>query len=220
MSSVRFNVSAIHDALKEFQKAFPDINEQILMKREDVTDQMVDHIVKAYEFMNELLDRRIDIFTPAGLNSLLEINHIVLCGTDPDTRSQYYKHVMETRTRFLKRIRPIKAWVLKSFDDMDPWKLATGFYTRNLSQPQLFLEGNHRSGNILLNYLLISKRMPPYVVSVETSREYLDLSGDIKFTDKENSWDTTLKMPGHRKKFQNFLRKASSRDYLIGDLSA
>jgi len=209
-----FHLENIEKSLRGFKRDFNEINDQLAMRREPMTDLWVDQILEAYVFLNDLLRKGMDLFTPAGLHALLEMNHIVLCGSEKDTRSQYYQHLDETRKSFLKKIRPIKEWVLKKKDSSDPWKLATGYYSRALSQPQLFIEGNHRTGNIVLNYLLISKKAPPYIVSRETARLYLDLSGDIKFTDKDSSWDSTLRMPGHRKRFQEFLKNHTSDHYL------
>ncbi|MFW5800770.1 MAG: hypothetical protein ACOCVC_01945 [Spirochaeta sp.] len=213
--SVVFNIQTIKADLQDFQRDFEQINNRIAMRREDVTDTMIAQIVDAYRFLNDLLSRGMDLFTPAGLNSLLEMNHIVLCGTDSTTRRQYYHHLNETRKSFLKRIKPIKEWVLRKRDNGNPHKLAAGFYSRMLSQPQLFLEGNHRTGNILLNYLLVSKGAEPFVISPATAQAYLDISGDIKFSNKENSLDANVKLPGHRKRFRQFLEENCSSRYVI-----
>ncbi|MDF1567393.1 MAG: hypothetical protein P1P77_05190 [Spirochaetaceae bacterium] len=214
MSSPRFHISAINSALKDFQAEFLTINENLAMKREDVSDDMVNQIVEAYVFLNGLLQKGMDLFTPAGMHSLLEMNHIVLCGSDPDQRMNYYHHIAETRARFMKRIKPIRAWVEKNEKKSNPYKLAAGFYLQNLSQPQLFIEGNHRTGNILVNYLLVSKGLPPYIITPDTAKEYLDISGDIKFTDKDNSIENTIKMPGQKKRFISLLQEHSETRFL------
>lgn len=200
-----FHVRAIEESLRGFQHEFPAINDRLAMRREDMTGAMVDQIVEAYAFLNSLLRKEMDLFTPAGLHALLEMNHIVLCGSDRATRTLYYTHLDETRKSFLAKIRPIKDWVLKKKQQTDPFDLATGFYSMMLSRPQLFLEGNHRTGNVILNYLLISKGSAPYIVSAADAHTYLDISGDIKFTDNGNYLDTALRMPGHRKRFRAFL---------------
>lgn len=209
-----FELQSIEESLREFLLEFPHINDRLAIRREELTPEMVDSIVEAYRFLNTLLEKEMDLFTPAGLHALLELNHIVLCGVDIETREQYYEHLQETRRTFIRQIREIKDWVLKKRKTSDPWRLATGFYSRALSRPQLFLEGNHRTGNIVLNYLLISKGAPPYIVSVDTAPTYLDISGDIKFTDNGNQLDTALRMPGHRKRFQSFLRSAVDSRFL------
>lgn len=210
-----FSTREIEASLRDFSGQFAEINDTLAMRREVLTAGMVDQIIEGYEFLNSLLAKGMDLFTPAGLNALLEMNHLVLCGSDKTTRTQYYEHLNETRKSFLKKIRPIKEWVLARKESEDPFRLATGFYTQVLSHPQLFLEGNHRTGNILLNYLLVSRGTPPYVVSVDTARAYLDLSGEIKFTAKDKSLNS-IRMAGHRKRFARFLQESVDPVYLGG----
>ena len=209
-----FELSAIDEALRGFLEAFPRINDTLLMRREDFSTIMIDNILEAYSFLNDLLSRGMDLFTPAGLHGLLEMNHLVLCGSDSNTRAQFYTHLQETRKSFLVKIKPIKDWVLQNLSSADAFKLAAGFYSQMLSQPQLFLEGNHRTGNIILNYLLISKGANPYVADAGSAAQYLDISGDIKFTSKISAIESTLKMPGHRKRFVRFLEEATDARFV------
>lgn len=213
-----FNVPTIADSLFAFREAFPTINDRLAIRREELTPEMVENIVEAYRYLNSLLAKKMDLFTPAGLHGLLELNHIVLCGTDRTTRAQYYAHLEETRKSFLRQIRPIKDWVLRKRTGNDPYHLATGFYSRMLSRPQLFLEGNHRTGNIVLNYLLVSRSIAPYIVKTRNADIYLDISGDIKFTDNGNYLDTALRMPGHRNRFRAFLRQEVDNTFLEAEV--
>lgn len=211
-----FHLDNIEHSLEIFRKEFPAINRQLDTKREIFTSEMKQNIIQAYDFLNSLLEKRIDLFLPSGLHHLLELNHIVLCGTDIRKRQEYFHHLDETRKKFLHRIDRIKDWVLRHRRDEDAFKLAAGFYAKSLSKPQLFLEGNHRTGNIILNYLLLSKHQPPFVMSRETALEYLNLSGDIKYTDSENGLETAFKMPGHRKRFAAFLKRSVDSSFLRG----
>lgn len=211
----QFNLKSIGQAISSFQKHFTAISEKLHMRREELDQEMSDRILSAYDFLNSLLAKDVDLFTPAGMHNLLELNHIVLCGTDAVTRTQYYNHLQETRSGFLKKVRPIKEWVIKKREKNDPWKVATGYYAKSLSQPQLFIEGNHRTGNIILNYLLISKDKPPFVISEHSAVEYLNLSTMIKFSNKNSALDSTLKFPGLRKKFHDFLKEKGNLDFLM-----
>ena len=212
---MRFNIDEIGAALAEFQEHFPGINETLEMRRETFSPVMRTRILEAYTFLNFLLERGSDLFTPAGLHSLLEMNHIVLCGSGPENRQDFYQHLAETRKNFQRRIKPIASWVLANRNGDKPYRLATGFYTRMLSRPQLFLEGNHRTGNIILNYLLVSKGKAPYIVSAETAKEYLDLSGNIKFTNNSSAMETAFMMPAHAKRFRAFLKEQGSDRFLV-----
>ena len=211
----QFELEAIQEALEGFMIAFDEVNRRLVLEREALTREMVDRIVSAYEFLNGLLRKEIDVFTPAGLHAMLELNHLVLCGSDPAVRTGYYSHLTATRKRFLKRIGPVRSYVLKRRGrKQNPHEVAAGFYSRMLSYPQLFLEGNHRTGNILLNFLLISAGASPYVPTAEHAHLYLNLSGDFKLTERDNAFDTALKMPKYRKQFETFLGEYGDSRYV------
>lgn len=214
-----FDLKKIEHSLEEFRKDFARINNLLFNKRETFTIEMKENLLAAYAFLNELLSKDIDLFLPSGLHHLLELNHIVLCGTSTSKRNEYYHHLKETRKKFLDRIDKIKKWVIKHRSDEDAFKLAAGFYAKSLSKPQLFMEGNHRTGNIILNYLLLSKKAAPYIISRQTALDYLNLSGDIKFTDSENGFESTFKMPKYRNRFAEFLKTSVNQAYLIGNSS-
>jgi len=216
-----FELESIREALEGFRASFAEVNSRLTLERELLTSEMVERIVLAYEFLNDLLRKDMDVFTPAGLHAMLELNHLVLCGSDPSVRTGYYSHLTATRKRFLKRIGPVRSYVLKRRDrQRDPHEIATGFYSRMLSYPQLFLEGNHRTGNILLNFLLISAGAAPYVPTEAHAHLYLNLSGDFKLTERDNAFDTTLKMPKYRRQFQTFLTEYGDTRYVRCDSRA
>lgn len=210
-----FSVPDIESALTGLLQHFDVVQSRLDMRREALTGEMVEHLVSAYRYLNEMLQKGMDVFTPVGMYGMLELNHLVLCGDDPRVRTDYYSHLTATRQRFLKRIHPIRKWVLKQQNrGRDPYEVATGLYSRVLSYPQLFLEGNHRTGNILLNYVLVSAGESPYIATAEDAHVYLNLSGDFKLTERDNTFDTALKMPGFRKEFQRFLRDYGSSGFV------
>jgi hypothetical protein len=217
MQSPRFDIDEIDEALSDFQSHFEEINDRLSLHRENITRAMIDNILQAYLFLNQLLDDDIDLFSLGGLHSLLELNHIVLCGTDRRTRVEYHSHILETRTVFHKGIRPIQKWVGDNrHARKSPYKLAAGFYALALSQPQLFIEGNHRTENVVLNYLLISAGEPPFVISSRNAFDYLELSGRIKFSYKQNILKGKWGIPGLRKAFSGLLKQNASEQYLVG----
>lgn len=60
------------------------------------------------------------------------------------------------------------------------WIRAPGLYTRTLGRPQLFIEGNHRTGALLMSYVLVREGQPPFVLSVDNAAAYFDLSAAIR----------------------------------------
>ena len=151
------------------------------MKREHFTDEMLENILLAYSHLNHLIAADIPLFSPGGLHSMLEINHLVLCGDNPATRLEYHRHIMETRNKFYQNLEYVRNWIYKKASKKHPFKFAAGFYCRALSFPQLFIESNHRSLNILINYLLLSRGKPPFIIDSRTAFEYFEISAKIKF---------------------------------------
>jgi hypothetical protein len=49
------------------------------------------------------------------------------------------------------------------------WKRAAGVYVRTLSEPELFIEGNHRSGALVMSYILAREGYPPFVLTAENA---------------------------------------------------
>ena len=212
--AAQFDIKRIEAALHGFQQEFDAINARLSLHRERLDDAMLGNMLAAYRFLNTLMQSGVDLFSEAGLHSLAEINHIVLCGTDPAVRREYYRHIVETRSRFNKLVRPVRKWVNKHRNDADPVALASGFYLRMLSRPQLFIEGNHRSGNIVLNYLLVGRGHAPLVVTRDNAFEYLEVSGEIKFTERETVGRGPFKLAGYRREFSRVVRRYASAEFL------
>jgi hypothetical protein len=47
---------------------------------------------------------------------------------------------------------------------------------RGVSEPQLLIEGNHRTGALVLSYILAREGRPPFVLTAENAKAYLDPS--------------------------------------------
>ncbi len=142
---------------------------------------------------------------PDATEHLLELNHIVLCGADPLRRMEYAPHLQATRHRFFTMIQPLKRWHQKHGDDATV-KVAAQLYVGVLSQPQLFIEGNHRTGGLIASYLLLMGGKDPFVLNPQNAVAYFEPSSRIKFTDKR-SIKGRLKLPKYEKGFKEFLEE-------------
>lgn len=212
--TVLFDTSAINASLHAFQQKFSQINHGLTRGRDEFTTELRQNIIDAYTFLNEQLKLGIRLFSPAGLHIMLELNHIVLCGCNSRVRLQYHSHVLATRARFLKNITKTRSWVLKKHQGYPPRKLAVEFYFRAISQPQLFIEGNHRTENIIMNYILVSKGANPFIISPDTAHRYLELSGDMKFTEKENPIHHVLGSGKRKKELRKLIEQCESNRYV------
>ncbi|WP_028972963.1 hypothetical protein [Spirochaeta cellobiosiphila] len=208
-----FDLKAIEKNFKHFQKNFDHINDNLEMRREDFTKTIISQLMEGYEFLNSLWSRDIDLFSLSGLYNMLELNHIVLCGTDKRVRREHYQHLETTRKNFQSRIQPIYDWYKRNALKHNPYKIAAQYYGQALSFPQLFFEGNHRTENMIVNYYLLNKGLPPYIIHIDTAIEYLNVSSRIKFSDKDKMGEG-FKRIKHTKDFRKFIETHGNNEYL------
>lgn len=185
---------------------FDSINLKLKLRRDDFDDVIFNNIMCAYEYLNWLIKNDIDIFGHKGLNHIIELNHRVLCGSDPDVRKEYKHHLDETQKKFYKGIHPIKKWYSNHYKKDSHLKVASEIYVGVVSQPQLFIEGNHRTGSLIASWILLNGNSAPFVLTIENAIAFFDPSSQIKFTDKRK-FESTFKLPKYKKSFKKFLKE-------------
>src|SRR5262249_43544607 len=93
------------------------------------------------------------------------------------------------------------------------WKRAAGVYIRVLSEPELFIEGNHRTGALIMSYILARDGQPPFVLTVDNAKAYFDPSTLIT-KKKKKSLALLFEMPRIKREFSDFLMAQRDRKYL------
>jgi hypothetical protein len=216
MGKNRLNLQAIEQSLRHVQRDFPKINAILRSRRDSMTDEVLENMMSGYAFINCAIADDTDLFDPEYAAGLLELNHIVLCGHDPDRRWEHRKHIRATTQRFYTQdqynISDILRWHREHAHE-SAWKRAAGVYVRILSQPQLYIEGNHRTGALVMSFILAREGKTPFVLTVENALAYFDPSTLIKETNKT---PTTLlmKLPRMKKRFARFLEAQADTQYL------
>ena len=99
-----------------------------------------------------------------------------------------------------------------------PWQRAAGVYVRGLSEPQLFIEGNHRTGALIMSHILARSGRPPFVLSVDNAVEYFDPSSVIKVT-RKSTFTLLFQLPKIKRRFAKFLEAKSDPGYLLGGMA-
>jgi hypothetical protein len=199
------------------QQEFARINPALSPPRDPMSDDAVTNMVAGYELVDALVAGGIDLFAMGNLKYLLELNTTVLCGTDPVKREEYARHRQTTEQRFYEEqhggIRDLVEWY-EGRSGESPWMRAAGMYIRLLSRPQLFLEGNHRTGALAMSYVLVRENEPPFVLTTENAATYFDPSAVIQDTEKQGL-AMLFRSPGLTRRLATFLVDHADRKYLL-----
>ncbi len=216
MDQYRLDLKTIEQSLRDVQREFPKINEVLHSRRDSMTDEVLENMLAGYTFVDKAVADGVDLFTLRHATALLELNHIVLCGVNQQVRQEYQTHIEAATQRFHTQeefnIDDILRWYYRH-EDESSWKRAAGVYVRILSQPQLYIEGNHRTGALIMSYILLRDGKAPFVLTVGNAKAYFDPSTLVKETQKTA---TTLltKFPRMKKRFADFLREQAHEQYL------
>jgi hypothetical protein len=199
------------------QREFASINAHLSSRRESMSDRVVENMLTGYALVDALLTAGVDVFAMGNHKHLLELNTIVLCGTDPARREQYTRHLEATERRFYEEraggIQDVVEWYARHRHE-SAWKRAAGAYVRVLSKPQLFVEGNHRTGALLMSYILMGDGQPPFVLSPENAAAYFDPSTVIRNTEKKSA-AMLLRSPGIKRRLARLLLDHADRRHLL-----
>lgn len=220
-ASGRLDLQAIERSLREVQAHFNAVNARILEKRDPFLDAVRDNMVAGYALADSLATRGIDLFSLKNVGCLLDINTTVLCGNDPVLRQESAAHIAATEERFYAEgegsIKSLLEWYGLHRHE-DTFLRAAGVYIHILSKPQLFIEGNHRSGSLIMSYILMREGRSPFVLRVDNAEAYFNPSTVIRNLAK-HGLKALLKTPLIRRRYADFLRSQCRRNeglYLRG----
>jgi hypothetical protein len=180
-------------------------------------DSLVVNLMSGYEFVDALVAERIDLFAMGNLKLFLEMNAIVLWGRDEQSRVEAARHLEATEKRFYEQdgggIRDIVEWYALHRKE-SPWRRAAGVYVRMLSEPELFIEGNHRTGALVMSYILACEGRPPFVLTATSAKAYLDPSTLVTEI-RKHSLVAAFKLPKIKRYFAKFLKEHADGKYLL-----
>jgi len=213
----RLDLIAVDASLRQLQLHFGAAVGDAVTARDPMDDRVVDNMRAGYAFVDTLVAEGVDVLAMGHHKQLLEMNSIVLCGTDPARRAVYAGHVEATEERFYEEreggIQDLVEWYQAHQGD-STWERAAGAYVRMLSRPQLFIEGNHRTGALLMSYILVRDGLPPFVLSTGSAAAYFDPSTTVKDVDK-NSPAMVFRLSRVTEQLAGLLRERCDSRHLI-----
>lgn len=145
----RIDLAAVEASLRDLQAGFPWLNEGLESPRDRLDDEVILNLLAGYAYIDRAVAAGIDFLALGNLKHLLELNTIVLCGEEPSARRLNARHIAATERHFWDEsrggVRDIVEWHDRHRNET-VWQRAAGVYIRILSEPQLYIEGNHRTG--------------------------------------------------------------------------
>jgi hypothetical protein len=211
------NLQSIESSLRGVQGEYPRINQALNLSREWMEDEVVDNLISGYALVGQLLEANIELFALGNSAHLLELNTRVLCGTDEQKRREYKKHIAATNRYFYNRtdagIQDLMEWhALHRHESV--WQRAAGVYIRILSDPQVFIEGNDRTGTLVMSYILAQQGQPPFVLTAANAKAYFDSSALIKKMPR-NGLSSLFRLPRLKARIAGFLKDQADTGYML-----
>lgn len=167
---------------------------------------LMDNMLSAWDYIDYFIRKKdYSLLSNEGGPDMLEINHRVHYGLDFTLREEYNKALDATTEKFSKQIIPIRKYYQKHIEKLTSSdKIASEVYVSILGMPQLFIEGNHRSGSIIASWINLAHDKPPFVLTVENALPYFKPASEIKKFNKKSTWRSLTNLPKYKSDFKIF----------------
>ena len=214
----RLNISAVRSRLLDTQKHFDKINKTLTVQRTPPSNEVIENIIAGYAKIDFYLANGIDLFAIGNSHLLLELNHIVLYHTSSISEEESQHQFEATKAHFYAArnggIGQLMDWLALN-QHTNIWKRTAGLFTDILSQPQLFLEGNHRTGSLVMSYLLMHEGYQPFVLSYENARHFFEPAELTKTRRKKSLVDDFIYLPKQTRKVAKLLKDEQKRQSFL-----
>jgi hypothetical protein len=214
------DLTSIGNALLEVEHDWSRIDAELerlkLGRKEPFTGFLRGNMLFAYGYLDTLLAESVEPFSDRGIEEMLTLNNVVHYGTDETLIAQFASAIAANIEKFNVNVEPIVEWYQRHAARGDhPCKLAAETYVSILGQPQLFVEGNHRTGSLIASWINLRAGYPPFVLSVNNAIAYFAPSAEIKLFADKTSWRGRRRLPKYRKSFRTFWEQHIEPRYVV-----
>lgn len=217
MPNPRLDLAAIESSLREVQQRFADIDRTLDAAHDPLSEEVIQRLLAGYAYLNRLQAEDVDLLARGNSARLLDINCLVLFGRANARRPDRHDGFAATEQRFYddSHAGGVRALMNYLADCMDRsiWRRAAGVYLHILSEPQLFLEGNHRSGTLVMSHVLLRAGKPPFVLTPANARDYFVCSTLAK-AQRKRALRALVDGPRLQRRLARLLEESSDPVYL------
>jgi len=216
---LKLDLRAVEKSLKGVERDWERIDDELERRKIGRKDTpfnsgIREHMMSAYERLDGLLRKGTEPFSDNSISDILELNNLVHYGTDNRLRLEYIKALNANTKKYYENIGPIIKWHKKHIQSDSPLKVSAEIYVAILGHPQLFFEGNHRTGSIISSWVSMYHGHPPFVLSSENAIAYFAPSAQIKAFADKSTWRGRRKLPKYRKSFKEFWESNIDESYV------
>jgi hypothetical protein len=216
----RLNLPEIADQLAQVEFHWPAIDAALQQAgvghKEPFTAFLRGNMLSAYAYLDEPLATHTPPFSPAGIDQMLALNERVHYGDSAALRAEFASAIDANADKFNLQIEPIAAWYWRHASRGEhPYKLAAEAYVSIVGQPQLFIEGNHRTGSLIASWINLWGGYAPFVLSQQNAVAYFAPSAAIKQFANRSTWRGRSQLPKYRKSFRAFWENHVDDKYVL-----
>jgi hypothetical protein len=221
----RLDLCEIDGALLEVERQWPRIDVELqrlkIGRKDPFTAVLRNNMLSAYAYLEDLLAKGVAPFSPVSFDHMVALNDRVHYGTDSALMTEFASAIEANLEKFNAQIDPIAAWYWRHAGQGDhPFKLAAETYVSIVGEPQLFIEGNHRTGSLIASWINLYAGYPPFVLSADNAVDYFAPSAAIKQFANRSTWRGRQQLPKYRKSFRDFWQQHMDTRYLRGAAGA
>jgi hypothetical protein len=207
----RPNLKEIEASYTSVIKKWDDIDDlldqhQVGRKDTPFNKPLMDNMLTGWDYIDYLLKKqKHDLLSQHGGPHMLEINNRVHYGEDYRLREEYKKAIKATAEKFTRQVPPIRKYYAKNIKrEGSEYQVAAEVFISIVGQPQLFIEGNHRSGSLISSWINMVHGKPPFVLTVENALTFFEPAQVIKKFNKKSTWRSLTKLPKYKANFRGF----------------
>jgi len=169
--ALKLDSMKVEQSLTSVEKNWKKIDDELDLRkigRKDTpfTADIKEKMMSAYGLLDILLREGIEPFSKESLEEMCELNNLVHYGLNSKLRQEYVKAISANSKKYYRNIEPIMDWYKNHMKkEPHPLKVASEVYVAILGHPQLFIEGNHRTGSIISSWINMYYGYPPFVLS-------------------------------------------------------